>query len=66
MDRAYLAKKQMPREYWYWDILHGSIMLNHVPGRLNRNLTSPLNIVHGNKPDTRTWFELFSLGFFLH
>ena len=51
MSRAYLTYKQMPRKYWYWAILHGSIMLNHLPGRLNRKLTSPFELVHGTKPD---------------
>ena len=39
-------------------------MLNHVPGRLNRKLTSPFELVHGTNIDPRTWFELFSLGLF--
>ena len=64
MARTYLTEKHIPHEYWYWDILHGSRILNHVPGRLNRKLTSPFELVHGTKLDPRTWFKLFSLGFF--
>jgi hypothetical protein len=41
-------------------------MINQVPGRLGRTLTSPFELVHGVKPDARTWFELFSVGFFKH
>ena len=66
MARAYLTKKQMPREYWYRAILHGSRMLNHVPVCLNRKLTSPFELVHGTRPASPTWFELFRLGFFRH
>ena len=66
MYRAYLTKKQTPQEYWYWSILHGYRMLKHVPGHLNSKLTYPFELVHVTKPDPRTWFELFSLGFFHH
>jgi hypothetical protein len=39
-------------------------MLNQVPGRLGRKLTSPFELVYGVKPDAKTWFELFSAGYF--
>ena len=65
-DRTYLTNKQIPWEYWYWAILHGSRILNHAPVRLNRKLNSPSEIVNGTKLDTRTWFKLFSLVFFHH
>ena len=41
-------------------------MINQVPGRLGRQLTSPFELVHGIKPDSSTWFELFSVGYFNH
>lgn len=41
-------------------------MINQVPGRLGRKLTSPFELVHGVKPDSATWFELFSVGYFPH
>ena len=54
MARVYLTEKQTPQEYWYWSILHVSRMLNHVPGRLNINMTSPFELFHGTKPDPCT------------
>ena len=41
-------------------------MLNQIPGRLGRKLTTPFELVHGVKPDAATWFELFSMGYFDH
>jgi hypothetical protein len=39
-------------------------MLNRIPGRMGCKLVSPFELVHGVKPDSTTWFELFSVGFF--
>lgn len=66
MARAYITEKQVGREYWYFAIKHAAHMLNQVPGRLRRKLTTPFELVHNVKPDPRTWFELFSVGYFNH
>lgn len=66
MGRAYMSEKQMPRDYWFFAIRQAVLMLNQTPGRLGRKLTTPYELVHGVKPDSRTWFELFSVGFFAH
>ena len=39
-------------------------MLNQVPGYLVLKLTTPFDLVHNTKPDSKTWFELFSIGYF--
>ena len=41
-------------------------MINQVPGRLGRCLTTPFELVHGTKPDSSMWFELFSVCYFDH
>ena len=41
-------------------------MLNQVPGRLGLKLTTPFELVHNSKPDYKTWFELFSIGYSNH
>jgi hypothetical protein len=66
MSRAYVTEKQMGREFWFYAVQHSVDMINQVPGRLGRTLTSPFELVHGVKPDSKTWFELFSVGFFKH
>eukprot|EP00956_Cyclotella_meneghiniana_P035945 scaffold119809_cov102-Cyclotella_meneghiniana.AAC.2 len=66
MARAYITEKQVGREFWYFAIKHASLMVNQVPGRLGCKLTSPFELVHGVKPDSSTWFELFSVGYFPH
>ncbi|KAL7525486.1 hypothetical protein ACHAWF_001390, partial [Thalassiosira exigua] len=66
MARAYVTEKQVGREFWFFAIAHGASMINQVPGRLGKKLTTPFELVHGCKPDSKTWFELFSVGYFSH
>ena len=66
MARAYITEKQVNREFWYFAVCHAVIMLNQVPGHLGRHLTTPFELVHGVKPDSSTWFDLFSVGYFDH
>jgi hypothetical protein len=54
----------MGREYWFFAIKTAARMLNKVPGRVGRKLTSPFELVFGTKPDAKTWFEPFSIGYF--
>ena len=42
------------------------MMLNQVPGRLGLKLSTPFELVHNSKPDSKTWFELFSIRYFNH
>ena len=39
-------------------------MLNQIPGRMGRKLTTPFEIVHGEKPDSQKNVEIFSVGYF--
>jgi hypothetical protein len=64
MARSYLTEKQMGREFWFYAVKHATCMINQIPSRLGRKLVSPFELVHGVKPDSTTWFELFSIGFF--
>ena len=42
------------------------MMLNQVPGPLGLKLAPPFELVHNAKPNYKTWFELFSIGYFNH
>ena len=42
------------------------MIMNQVPGRRGLKLTTPFELVHNSKPDSKTWFELFSIGYFNH
>jgi hypothetical protein len=64
MARSYISEKQMGCEYWFFAIKTAARMLNQVPGRVGRKLTSPFELVFGVKPDAKTWFEPFSIGYF--
>ena len=39
-------------------------MINKVPVRLDPKLATPYKLVRNKKPDSKTWFELFSVGYF--
>ena len=56
----------MGHEFWFYAIAHVARMINQVPGRLGRKLTTPFELVHGQKPYSQTCFELFSIGYFKH
>ena len=42
------------------------MILNQVPGRLVLKLTTQFELVHNSKPESKTWFELFYIGYFNH
>jgi hypothetical protein len=64
MARSYIMEKQVGREFWFFAVRHAAMMLNQVPGRLGRKLTTPFELVYNKKPDAKTWFEVFSVGYF--
>ena len=66
MTRAFITEEQVGREFWYFAVRHAAMMLNQVPGQLGLKLTTPFEIVHNSKTDSKTWFELFSIGYFKH
>jgi hypothetical protein len=66
MARAYLTEKQMPRTFWYYAIKHAACMMNMIPGCYNNKPASPFMLVHGVRPDQRTWLPIFSLCYFHH
>jgi hypothetical protein len=40
--------------------------MNMIPGKYRNKLAFPFMLVHGKRPDTRTWLPLFSLCYFYH
>ena len=66
MARTFITEKQVGRELWYFAVRHAAMMLNQVPGRLGLKLTTPFELIHNSKPNSKTWFELFSIGYFNH
>ena len=66
MSHAYLTEKQMPWTFWYYAIKHAAHMMNMIPGCYNNKLTSVFMLVHGVRPDPRTWLPIFSICNFHH
>ena len=66
MTRAYIAEKKFGKSFWYFAVHHAAMMLNQVLGCLGLKLTPPFELVCNSKPDSKTWFELFSIGYFNH
>ena len=61
MKREYITEKQVNIEFWYFMVCHTAMMLNQVPGRLSLKLTTPFELVHNAKLDSKKSFELFSI-----
>ena len=66
MARAYLTKKQMPRAFWFYAIVHSAHMMNAIPGKIHGHIASPFLLVHGVGHDEQTWISLFSICYFHH
>jgi hypothetical protein len=60
MARTYITDMQMPHTYWFWAIRHANQVQNYIPCKVNDELTTPFELVHGVKPDYRILFRLFS------
>jgi hypothetical protein len=61
MDRSYITEKQVGNEFCFFVIKHSAHMLTQVPGHLGMPLTTPFELIYSTKPDSSTWFELFSM-----
>jgi hypothetical protein len=64
MARAYITDMQMPRAYWFWALRHATQVSNYIPCKVDGELTTPFELVHGVKPDYRVLFRLFSTVYF--
>lgn len=64
MAHIYITVKQVGHEFWFFAIGHAASMFNQVTGCLGHKLTSPFELVYNMKPNSTTWFKLFSLGYF--
>ncbi len=66
MSQAYLTEKQMPWTFWYYAVKHLARMMNMILGKYQNKLASPFMLVHGIRPDPRTWLPLFLVYYFHH
>jgi hypothetical protein len=66
MGCAYLTKKQMPRTFWFYAIVHLAWMMNAIPGTYSGHLALPFLPVHSVGHSECTWIPLFSLCCFHH
>jgi Reverse transcriptase (RNA-dependent DNA polymerase) len=64
MARAYITDMQMPRTFWFWALRHATQVSNYIPCKVNGELTTSFELVHGVKPDYRVLFRLFSTVYF--
>ena len=61
-----MTEKKFGREFWYLLVQHAAVMLNQFPVWLGITLITPFELIHNSKTDSKTWFELFSIGYFNH
>jgi hypothetical protein len=64
MARAYVTNMQMQRTYWFWALRHATQVSNYIPCKVNEELATPFELVHGVKLDYRVLFRLFSTVYF--
>jgi hypothetical protein len=64
MAQAYLTKKQMPRNFWFYVITHAAWMMNAILGKYKDHLASPFLLIHSVGYNERTWIPLFLLCYF--
>ncbi len=66
MARAYLTKKQMPRNYIFFAITHAAWVMNAIHGEYKDHFALPFLLVHGVGQDEGMWMLLFLLCYFHH
>jgi hypothetical protein len=66
MSRAYSTEKQMSCLFWYYTFEHSARMMNMIPGKYCGKLALPFMLIHGVRPDPRTWLPLFSICYIHH
>ena len=63
---AYIMEKQMGHLFWFYAIKCVALIINQVSGHHGWKLNSLTQCVHSIKPDSATWFKLFSVGYFTY
>jgi hypothetical protein len=64
MAQAYLIKKQMPRTFLFYVVVHLAWMMNAIPGTIFSHVALPFLLIHGVGHDEQTWIPLFSICYF--
>ena len=54
------------RTYWYWALCQAVAVINYLPVTEACLSTTPHELMYSVKPDYRTLFRLFSVGYFKH
>ena len=63
MARSWLFANNLPSKFWYYAIKRAAEISNYFPIIHNKIVTTPFELAHGQKPDFRTLFPMFSLAF---
>ena len=66
MAHSHITDMQMPQSYWFWAMRHAVQVMNCLPCKVNGELTSPFELVHGVKPDYWVLFCPLSTVHFKH
>jgi len=62
MARNWLASAELPAFFWFYAAKRAAEVCNYFPLKIDTHQwTTPLELAHGNKPDLRVLFKLFSL-----
>ena len=66
ISHACLTEKQTPHNFWYYSIPHTAEMINMITGKLKGQIAYPFMPVCYTQADSRMWFPLSPVCYFLH
>ena len=62
--RGWLTSNLLPSEFWFYAIKRAAEVSNYLPIKANNVITTPFELAYDRKPDMRSLFPLFSIGYF--
>ena len=63
MARSWLSAANLPPKFWYYAIKRAAEVSNYFPILHGTRITTPFEMAHGERPDYRTLFPIFSVGY---
>ena len=63
MARSWLSSQLLPSEFWWYAIKRATEVSNYIPIKVDNRLTTPHELLYGQKVDLRNIFPIFSVAY---
>ena len=63
MARSWLASSLLPNSFWWFALKRATEVSNYIPLRVDGKITTPHQLVYGQKVDLRNIFPMFSVAY---